>query len=52
MVRNGLSNGYGQSELQGLVRLRPKAAVSFNMVVKTGVGHGVAPATISISRYN
>jgi hypothetical protein len=29
-----------------------KAAVSFNMVVKTGVGHGVAPATISISRYN
>jgi hypothetical protein len=29
-----------------------KAAVSFNMVVKTGVGHGVAPATISIGRYN
>ncbi|HEX6277234.1 MAG TPA: hypothetical protein VFZ53_29535 [Polyangiaceae bacterium] len=29
-----------------------KAAVSFNMVIKTGVGHGVAPATISISRYN
>jgi hypothetical protein len=27
-----------------------KVAVSFNMVIKTGVGHGVAPAMISISR--
>lgn len=28
------------------------AAVSFNLVVKTGVGHGVAPAEISIFRVN
>jgi hypothetical protein len=29
-----------------------KAAVSFNMVVKTGIGHAVAPATIDIYRVN
>ena len=28
------------------------AAVSFNMVIKTGVGHGVAPARIWVYRYN
>jgi len=29
-----------------------KVAVSFNMVLKAGVGHGVAPAEIQIYRYN
>jgi hypothetical protein len=29
-----------------------KIAVSFNMVIKAGVGHGVAPADIQIYRYN
>ena len=29
-----------------------KVAVSFNMVLKAGVGHGVAPADIQIYRYN
>jgi hypothetical protein len=29
-----------------------KFAVSFNMVLKTGVGHGPAPANIEIYRYN
>jgi hypothetical protein len=29
-----------------------KIAVSFNMVIKTGVGHGVAPALIDVYRYN
>jgi hypothetical protein len=29
-----------------------KVAVSFNMVIKAGIGHGVAPADIQILRYN
>ena len=29
-----------------------KIAVSFNMVLKAGVGHGVAPANIELYRYN
>ena len=29
-----------------------KVAVSFNMVLKAGIGHGVAPADIQIYRYN
>jgi len=29
-----------------------KVAVSFNAVVKTGIGHGVAPAEIYVIRYN
>jgi hypothetical protein len=29
-----------------------KVAVSFNMVLKAGVGHGVAPADIGVYRYN
>jgi hypothetical protein len=29
-----------------------KVAVSFNMVIKAGIGHGVAPAEIYVLRYN
>lgn len=29
-----------------------KVAVSFNMVIKTGIGHGVSPAEIFVVRYN
>ena len=29
-----------------------KVAVSFNMVIKAGIGHGVAPAEIFVVRYN
>jgi hypothetical protein len=30
---------------------RDRVAVSFNVVIKTGIGHGVAPAEIYVVRY-
>jgi hypothetical protein len=60
MVGSSLTTGYWNSSSKrcevgtGVYYPQPsgKVAVSFNMAVKTGIGHGPAPANIQVYRYN
>lgn len=51
---NGYWSGSSCSSATGVYYQAPsnKLALSFNMVIKAGIGHGVAPAEIYIVRYN